>query len=172
MRMATGRTWRDGWGGARGDGRRGARMKGRERARVRGLNRIPTTGHRLGSRVVWGRLLPIIVTILTSFTTALVYGLGGGLAINGTLQLGTLVAMVALLMRLYGPVNQLSNLQSSAMVALVSFDRVFEVLDLKPHMVPAHCARDAFCMRRRVAPMSEVERKINNKLLAQVRLVE
>ncbi len=53
MRMATGRTWRDG----RGDGRKGARMKGRERARVRGLNRIPTTGHRLGSRVVWGRLL-------------------------------------------------------------------------------------------------------------------
>jgi ATP-binding cassette, subfamily B, bacterial len=84
--------------------------------------------------VVWGRLLPIIVTILTSFTTALVYGLGGDLAIRGTLQLGTLVAMVALLMRLYGPVNQLSNLQSSAMVALVSFDRVFEVLDLKPHI--------------------------------------
>ncbi|MDN3359016.1 ABC transporter ATP-binding protein [Actinomadura sp. DC4] len=91
--------------------------------------------------VVWGRLLPIIVTILTSFTTALVYGLGGGLAINGTLQLGTLVAMVALLMRLYGPVNQLSNLQSSAMVALVSFDRVFEVLDLKPHITERPGAR-------------------------------
>ncbi|MFJ6079767.1 ABC transporter ATP-binding protein [Streptomyces sp. NPDC092369] len=82
--------------------------------------------------VTWGRLLPIIVSVLTACTTALVYGLGGSLTIDGTLQFGTLVAMVTLLMRLYGPVNQLSSLQSTAMVALVSFDRVFEVLDLKP----------------------------------------
>ncbi|MHC3475014.1 ABC transporter ATP-binding protein [Streptomyces sp. 7R007] len=82
--------------------------------------------------VVWGRLLFVIVSLLTAMTTALVYGLGGILTIDGTLAIGTLVAMVTLLLRLYGPVNQLSTMQSTAMVALVSFDRVFEVLDLKP----------------------------------------
>ncbi|MGW8767428.1 ABC transporter ATP-binding protein [Streptomyces sp. NPDC055815] len=81
---------------------------------------------------VWGRILPVIVTILTSFTTALVYGLGGALAIDGTVAFGTLVAMVALLMRLYGPVNELSSMQATATMALVSFDRMFEILDLKP----------------------------------------
>ncbi|WP_237329624.1 ABC transporter ATP-binding protein [Streptomyces sp. CBMAI 2042] len=81
---------------------------------------------------VWGRILPVIVTVLTSFTTALVYGLGGALSINGTLAFGTLVAMVALLMRLYGPINELSSMQATAMIALVSFDRMFEILDLKP----------------------------------------
>ncbi|MFP3968110.1 ABC transporter ATP-binding protein [Actinomadura fulvescens] len=82
--------------------------------------------------VVWNRMLQIVVMVLTAFTTALVYGLGGGLAVDGSLQFGTLVAMVALLLRVYGPINQLSAMQSSAMVALVSFDRVFEVLDLRP----------------------------------------
>ncbi|MFJ6656765.1 ABC transporter ATP-binding protein [Streptomyces sp. NPDC091377] len=81
---------------------------------------------------VWGRMLFIIMTLITGVTTALVYGLGGVLTIDGTLQIGTLVAMVTLLMRLYGPLNQLSNMQVNVMIALVSFDRVFEVLDLKP----------------------------------------
>ncbi|GAA2460497.1 ABC transporter ATP-binding protein [Streptomyces pulveraceus] len=83
-------------------------------------------------RVVYGRMLFIIITVLTGITTALVYGLGGSLTIDGTLQLGTLVAMVALLLQLYGPINQLSTMQVTVMTALVSFDRVFEVLDLKP----------------------------------------
>lgn len=82
--------------------------------------------------VVYGRLLFILVTILTTFTTALVYGLGGILTIHGTLELGTLVAMVTLLLRLYGPINQLSSLQVTTMTAIVSFDRIFEVLDLEP----------------------------------------
>ncbi|MFH8447341.1 ABC transporter ATP-binding protein [Streptomyces sp. NPDC018026] len=82
--------------------------------------------------VVWGRVLFIVVSLLTAMTTALVYGLGGILTISGTLEIGTLVAMVTLLMRLYGPINQLTTMQSTAMIALVSFDRVFEVLDLKP----------------------------------------
>ncbi|MET9888410.1 ABC transporter ATP-binding protein [Streptomyces sp. NPDC006430] len=81
---------------------------------------------------VYGRLLFIIVTVLTSLTTALVYGLGGALTIDGVLPIGTLVAMVTLLLQLYGPINQLSSLQVTAMNALVSFDRVFEVLDLEP----------------------------------------
>ncbi|SFP29325.1 ATP-binding cassette, subfamily B [Actinomadura madurae] len=82
--------------------------------------------------VTWAQFLPITVMLLTSFTTALVYGLGGALAIDGALGVGSLVAMVALLLRLYGPINQLSSMQSSVMTALVSFDRVFEVLDLRP----------------------------------------
>ncbi|MFF3554837.1 ABC transporter ATP-binding protein [Streptomyces tsukubensis] len=81
---------------------------------------------------VWGRMLFIITTLITGVTSALVYGLGGVLTVDGTLQLGTLVAMAALLLRLYGPINQLANMQINVMIALVSFDRVFEVLDLEP----------------------------------------
>jgi ATP-binding cassette subfamily B protein len=83
-------------------------------------------------RVVTTQLLAIVLTVLTGFTTALVYGLGGVLTVHGTLKLGTLVAMIALLMQLYGPINQLSMMQATVLTALVSFDRVFEVLDLQP----------------------------------------
>ena len=81
---------------------------------------------------VYGRSFFITVTLLASLVTALVYGLGGGLVISGAFQVGTLVAMVALLSRVYAPINQLSNAQMNVLSALVSFDRVFEVLDLKP----------------------------------------
>ncbi|WP_405622203.1 ABC transporter ATP-binding protein/permease [Streptomyces sp. NBC_01511] len=90
---------------------------------------------------VWGRVLVLIATLIAGMTTALVYGLGGVLTINGTLQIGTLVAMVALLLRLYGPINQLSTMQVNIMIALVSFDRVFEVLDLKPLIAERPAAR-------------------------------
>lgn len=81
-----------------------------------------------------GAVMGIIVTLLTSFTNAVVYGFGGGLVINGKLELGTLVAMATLLARLYGPVNQLTSIHINFVTALVSFDRVFEVLDLKPYI--------------------------------------
>jgi ATP-binding cassette subfamily B protein len=81
---------------------------------------------------VSARLLFIILTLLASLATALVYGLGGSLVIHGLIQVGSLVALATLLNRLYGPLNQLSNLQVNVMTALVGFDRVFEVLDLKP----------------------------------------
>jgi ATP-binding cassette subfamily B protein len=81
---------------------------------------------------VFGRSFFIVVTLITSLTTALVYGLGGSLAINGTFKIGSLVAMVTLFTRLYGPINQMSNLQIDTLTALVSFDRIFELLDLKP----------------------------------------
>ncbi|NEE20695.1 ABC transporter ATP-binding protein [Streptomyces sp. SID7499] len=93
-------------------------------------------------RVVYGRMLVVVLTVLTGLTTALVYGLGGSLAIDGKLAFGTLVAMVALLMQAYGPINQLSSLQVTLMTALVSFDRVFEVLDLKPSITEKAGARD------------------------------
>ncbi len=81
---------------------------------------------------VYARMLFIVLTLLASLATALVYGLGGVLVIHGVFQIGALVALATLLNRLYGPLNQLSNLQVNVMTALVSFDRVFEVLDLKP----------------------------------------
>ena len=81
---------------------------------------------------VLGRSFFIIVTLLASVTTAAVYGIGGVLAVHGTFQVGTLVAMAALLAQLYQPINQLSNMQIGVLTALVSFDRVFEVLDLEP----------------------------------------
>jgi ATP-binding cassette subfamily B protein len=81
---------------------------------------------------VYGRSLFIILSMLTALTTAVVYGMGGALAIHGSLRLGTLVAMVTLLLRLYGPINQVSAIQTNVVTALVSFDRVFEVLDLRP----------------------------------------
>jgi ATP-binding cassette, subfamily B, bacterial len=81
---------------------------------------------------MYGQVFIITLTLLTALITALVYGLGGTLVINGTLQIGTLVALTALLARVYGPIASLSNVQIQVMTALVSFDRVFEVLDLKP----------------------------------------
>jgi ATP-binding cassette subfamily B protein len=81
---------------------------------------------------VYGQLLFLSMALLTSLATAMVYGLGGTLVIHGTFQIGTLVALATLLVRLFMPINQLSNAQASVLTALVSFDRVFEVLDLKP----------------------------------------
>jgi ATP-binding cassette subfamily B protein len=81
---------------------------------------------------MYGSTLFIALSLLASMATAVVYGLGGGLVIRGAIQLGTLVALAALLSRLYGPITSLSNVQVDVMTALVSFDRVFEVLDLEP----------------------------------------
>ena len=81
---------------------------------------------------MYGSTLFIALTLLASMATAVVYGLGGGLVIHGAFQLGTLVALTALLARLYGPITALSNVQVDVMTALVSFDRVFEILDLQP----------------------------------------
>ena len=81
---------------------------------------------------MYGQVLFVAFTLLASLVTALVYGLGGVLVIRGTFQIGTLVALTTLLGRVYGPITSLSNVQVNVMTALVSFNRVFEVLDLKP----------------------------------------
>ncbi len=81
---------------------------------------------------MYGSTLFIALTLLASMATAVVYGVGGTLVIHHAFQVGTLVALTALLARLYGPITSLSNVQVDVMTALVSFDRVFEVLDLKP----------------------------------------
>ncbi len=72
------------------------------------------------------------LTLVASLATALVYGVGGLLSIQGVLSVGTLVALAALLGRLYGPLTSLSTVRIDVMTALVSFERVFEVLDLPP----------------------------------------
>jgi len=74
----------------------------------------------------------VALTLVASLATALIYGAGGVMAVNGTLQVGELVALAALLGRLYGPLTALSNVRVDVMTALVSFERVFEVLDLEP----------------------------------------
>ena len=84
------------------------------------------------SRDMYGSVFMIAVTLLTGLFTAVVYGVGGTLVIRGALQFGTLVALAQLLTRVYGPIGSLSNVQVQVMTALVSFDRVFEVLDLEP----------------------------------------
>lgn len=70
--------------------------------------------------------------LVGSIATAVAYGVGGNLVISGAITLGTLLALVALLAQLYGPLTALSNVRVDVMTALVSFERVFEVLDLPP----------------------------------------
>ena len=85
----------------------------------------------LGVRIaVLSRMFFAAMTLVPSLATALVYGVGGYLAVNGNLSVGTVIALATLLLRLLGPLQGLSNVRVDVMTALVSFDRVFEVLDL------------------------------------------
>ena len=72
------------------------------------------------------------IVLVGSLATALVYGMGGQSVINGAMTLGTLLALTALLGRLYSPITALANVRVDIMTSLVSFERVFEVLDLTP----------------------------------------
>ncbi len=97
----------------------------------------------LGVRqAVFGSLLFSLLGLITALAMAMVYGVGGVLAIDGAFEVGTLVALTTLLARLYGPVTTLSNVHVEIMTALVSFDRVFEVLDLEPGIKESPDARD------------------------------
>jgi ATP-binding cassette subfamily B protein len=78
------------------------------------------------------RLFFIALTSVAAIATAFAYGIGGHLAISGGVTVGTLLAITALLARLYGPLTALSNIRIDVMTSLVSFERVFEVLDLEP----------------------------------------
>ena len=89
--------------------------------------RVRDTGIRIA---VSNRVFFSALTLVASIATALAYGVGGTAAIAGTLTVGTLLALVALLGRLYGPLTALSNVRVDVMTALVSFERIFEVLDL------------------------------------------
>ncbi len=85
----------------------------------------------LGVRIaVLSRVFFAAMTLVPSLATAIVYGVGGYLAVHGHLSVGTVIALGTLLLRLLGPLQGLSNVRVDVMTALVSFDRVFEVLDL------------------------------------------
>lgn len=81
---------------------------------------------------MYARIFFAALMLTASLATALVYGWGGVQAVDGLLDVGTVVALTAYLGRLYGPLTSLSNVQVDVMTALVSFERVFEVLDLEP----------------------------------------
>lgn len=101
------------------------------------------------------RVFFIGLTLVASISTAIAYGLGGHLAISGSISVGKLLAIAALLARLYGPLTALSNVRVDVMTALVSFERVFEVLDLEP-MVQSPQSPVALPVSKRLA-FNEVE---------------
>jgi len=84
------------------------------------------------TQAMYARFLFIALMLTASLATALIYGWGGVMAVQHILEVGTVVALTAYLSRLYGPLTQLSNINVDLMTALVSFERVFEVLDLDP----------------------------------------
>jgi ATP-binding cassette subfamily B protein len=93
-------------------------------------------------QALYGSAFRIGMTLVASVAVAVVYGLGGALAIRGELTVGVVVALVTLLNRLYGPITALSNVQVDVMTTLVSFERVLEVLDLPPLIQDAPDAAD------------------------------
>ncbi|WP_396122987.1 ABC transporter ATP-binding protein [Actinokineospora sp. UTMC 2448] len=82
------------------------------------------------------------LTLVSALALALVYGLGGVLALAGSLDAGAVVALALLLTRLYSPLTALANARVDIMSALVSFERVFEVLDLPPLITDKPDARE------------------------------
>jgi len=83
-------------------------------------------------QAMYQRFFFIALSLTASLATAFAYGFGGIEVIHGAIKIGTLVALTLYLVRLYGPLTQLSNLNIDYMSAMVSFERLFEVLDLEP----------------------------------------
>ncbi len=85
-------------------------------------------------QAMFSRTFFVSMLLVASLAQALTYGLGGWLAVTGRggITAGTVVTLALLLSRLYGPLTQLSNVRVDVMSAMVSFERVFEVLDLAP----------------------------------------
>ncbi len=84
------------------------------------------------TQALYSRIFFASLSLTAMLATALVYGWGGLLVVHRQLNIGTIIALTAYLIRLYGPLTSLANVQIDIMTALVSFDRVFEVLDLAP----------------------------------------
>ena len=94
------------------------------------------------AQATYSRVFFVALSLTASLATAIVYGAGGVAAIKGELQVGTVVALASYLTRLYQPLTQLSNLNLDVMTALVSFERLFEVLDIVPMIDEAPDAVD------------------------------
>jgi ATP-binding cassette subfamily B protein len=84
------------------------------------------------AQATYSRVFFVALSLTASLATAIVYGVGGVAAVHGVLTVGTIVALTSYLTRLYQPLTQLSNLNLDVMTALVSFERLFEVLDIVP----------------------------------------
>ena len=109
------------------------KLFGRPAEEERDFSDRSATVRDLGVKIAMtGRIFYSALTLVAALATALVYGVGGQLAISGTVTVGDLVALATLMGRLYGPLTALSNVRIDIMTALVSFERVFEVLDLEP----------------------------------------
>ena len=78
---------------------------------------------------MYGRVFFVALGLVAAIGTAVIYGLGAQMVISGTITIGTLVALAAYVGRVYGPLTSLTNARVDVMTALVSFERVFEVLD-------------------------------------------
>jgi ATP-binding cassette subfamily B protein len=92
-------------------------------------------------QAMYGRVFFVAMLLVAALAQALTYGLGGWLAVQGEITAGTVVTLALLLTRLYGPLTALSNVRIDVMSALVSFERVFEVLDLAPAIAERPDAR-------------------------------
>jgi ATP-binding cassette, subfamily B, bacterial len=109
------------------------KLFGRQHEERRGFEEKADRVREIGIRsAMYSRVFMVSLMLVASLATALVYGWGGLLSIRGALDVGTVVALTAYLNRLYGPLTALSNVNVDVMTALVSFERVFEVLDLPP----------------------------------------
>ena len=124
------------------------KLYGRPREESEAFNSRARDVRDVGVRInVTGQLLGILMGLTGTITLGLMFGLGGELVIHHMIQIGTLIALITLVGRLYVPFQQLSQIQASAMSALVSFDRVFEILDLQaivadgPSSVPLPAGR-------------------------------
>jgi ATP-binding cassette subfamily B protein len=100
---------------------------------------------------MYGRVLFVALGLVAAVGTAVVYLIGGNLAISGTITAGTLAALVLYVGQIYQPLAQLTNARVEVLTALVSFERVFEVLDFPPAIADRPGARDL------VAPAGAVE---------------
>jgi ATP-binding cassette subfamily B protein len=109
------------------------KLFGRQDEERRGFEQKAARVRDIGiTQAMYSRVFMTSLLLVASLATALVYGWGGLLSVNGALDVGTVVALTAYLNRLYGPLTALSNVNVDVMTALVSFERVFEVLDLPP----------------------------------------
>jgi len=88
-------------------------------------------------QATYSRVYFVGLSVTAALATAFAYGFGGVAALNHTIEVGTVVAMTMYLQRLYAPLTQLSNLHVDLMSAVVSFERLFEVLDLEPMLAEA-----------------------------------
>src|SRR5581483_9560656 len=94
------------------------------------------------AQATYARIFFVALTLTASLATAIVYGVGGAAAVHGALAVGSVVALTQYLTRLYGPLTQLSSLNLDVMTCLVSFERIFEVLDIVPMIDEAPDAID------------------------------